>query len=541
MKIVSWNLNGLRANWEKGLGKFLETTKADIYAFQETKVSEPFKPVEVEGYLPYWSFCDSHKGYSGTLCLTRRKPVAVYYDFDIDAVMGSASSSATEAPAPAEDESANEAQSEEPFDVEGRVITLEFTNLYVVNVYVPNSQRSSERLDYRNRWNELFLNFVNHLQRKKPTIICGDFNVAISNDDIYPESYWVSRNEEGYLSREREDIQKLVKIGFADTYRMIHPDEREKYSWWSLRRKRRELNRGWRLDYIFASAMCWPMIDESTMLTNVEGSDHCPLLLEIDVPSAKLAKNRDAAHKEEIERISHTIDDGSLKHEFLHNENLGKLWDHLDWDKVEAEVTQRQYVLAKVAYSHDIKRILRKQREFVNSMAAKVMAVRHAASMKSPTAGCANDWKTSREKMAASLSLLNDEHVVKPANLVIIKCKNQRWRRIQVEEPFDRALQALYAMALDPVAESWADFTSFAFRRGRSSHDLNEFIKMAFMRNSCSPKYRRDRPSAWRESCNWAFIGDVHQCYERISHEWILEHIPLPKQVLKQFLKAGYV
>lgn len=215
MKIISWNVNGIRAAWGHGLSSFLTKSNADIYAFQETKTSEAIPFMEIPGYEAYWSFCRGRKGYSGTLCLTKIKPIDVFYDF--------------------EDEALNS---------EGRIITLEFEEFYFVNCYVPNSQRSEIRKDYRGKWDIALFLYLKKLRLRKPVIVGGDFNVAITDSDIYGENKWVEINSEGFESSERECLVELTKNGFVDSYRLLHPDERGKYTWWSNRRFKRKENRG---------------------------------------------------------------------------------------------------------------------------------------------------------------------------------------------------------------------------------------------------------------------------------------------------------
>ena len=495
MRIISWNVNGIRAAWGHGLPSFIDEQQADIYAFQETKLHSPMKAAEIAGYFAYWSFSEKQQGYSGTLCLTKSIPLSVSYNMGNDA-----------------------------FDCEGRLISLEYSSFYFLNCYVPNSQASNERYDYRCEWDRRFKEYIASLAEKKPVIICGDFNVAISDDDIYPENKWIEINSEGYMSSEREGLLALIDSGLTDSYRYIHPDERNKYSWWANRRNKRKENRGWRLDYALVSDSIADKIMESTMLTEVMGSDHCPVLLEmnIELPATKQTSKRISRKKMD----SYLAFDRNFLLYEMASQDLAYVWEHTDWEAAEENLARMQMALAKSAYSKEADLITKWQKRIVCSLDAKLLAVRHICSVASSSGVDKVVWKTSREKMNAVLSLTSKDYRPQPSRLLLIESKNGKQRRVHLETWHDRAMQTLYAFSLDPVSESWADRKSFAFRRGRSSFDLNEYIKIAFS--------GADMP-------DWAFVGDVRQCYETISHEWIMENIQMDKKILKEFLTAGYV
>lgn len=499
MKFVSWNVNGIRSAWAHGLSAFLETCNADIYAFQETKTDDVYPPAEIEGYYAYWSFCYNRKGYSGTMCLSKRKALNVRYN------MG-----------------------DETFDVEGRIITLEFEDYFFVNCYVPNSQRSERRYDYRSAWDLRFIQYIVQLRYRKPVIVCGDFNVAISDRDIYGENKWVELYSEGFRTSEREYLLDMVKNGFVDSYRYMHPDESGKYTWWSNRRYKRKENQGWRLDYFLVSEKMKGQIRESTMLTDIYGSDHCPILLEMDMPD----NNRQEREDTPMLQIPYTYQDlikqendsSFLRH--IKRTDLTGLWDSIDWEQAEKHLSDMQMALAKSAQTRTPELIAKWQNRIVNSIDAKLLAVRHTCNAASG-AGVDNiKWTTPHEKMSAALSLQSWGYRAMPSRLLLLVSKNGKQRRIHVETYHDRAMQCLYAYALDPVAESWGDRKSFAYRKGRSGYDMNEYIKLGLSGNG-APK--------------WIFQADVRKCYENISHDWILEHIPMSKYMLYQFLEAGYV
>lgn len=499
MKFVSWNVNGIRSAWNHGLSSFLETCNADIYAFQETKIDEVYSPVEIEGYYPYWSFCYRRKGYSGTLCLSKRKPLNVRYD------MGDAD-----------------------FDTEGRILTLEFEDFFFVNCYVPNSQRSERRYDYRSSWDLRFIQYICQLRYRKPTIVCGDFNVAISDKDIYGENKWVELYADGFQTTEREYLVDIVENGFADSYRLMHPDESGKYTWWSNRRFKRKENQGWRLDYFLVSEKIKDKIMESTMLTNVFGSDHCPILLEMNMSDDK------EQHLDSYKPIQCTYTYQDLKRlendasliQHIKRTDMTELWNSIDWEQAEKNLADMQMALAKSAYSRSPSLINKWQKRIIQSLDAKLLAVRHTCSASGGTGVDCIKWTTPHEKMSAALSLNSWGYRAMPSRLLLVKSRNGKQRRIHIETYYDRAMQCLYAYSLDPIAESWGDRKSFAYRKGRSGYDMNEYIKLG-LSGEGAPE--------------WIFQADIRKCYENISHDWILEHIPMSGYMLYQFLEAGYV
>lgn len=495
MKLISWNVNGIRAAWAHGLSALMDNAGADIYAFQETKTDEPFRDVELEGYHAYWS-AGKRKGYSGTMCLTRVKPMKVSYGLD-----------------------------DENFDTEGRVITMEFEEFFFVNCYVPRPTASIKRADYRESWDLRFTQYLYNLRYQKPVIVCGDFNVTVSDRDVYPENKQAERENEAFLSIEREYLRDIIENGFVDTYRFLHPEE-EKYTWWSTRRFMRKDNKGWRLDYFLVVKTLQDRIVESTMLTEVFGSDHCPILLEMDMDFIENESPRTVPKGYEYtyaDLVRMELDKDVVKR--IKRSNLASLWESIDWEQVESNLARMQCILAKCAYRRNHDEIRTWQRRIVVSIDAKLMAVRHTCNMAGSGVDCIQ-WKTPHEKMLAALSLTSYEYRAMPSRLLLLTSKNGKQRRIHVETYHDRAMQCLYAYTLDPVAESWGDRTSFAYRKGRSLFDVNEFIKKAL---------------SGRNAPEWVFMADVRKCYENISHEWILENIPSSSFMLHQFLRAGYV
>jgi len=246
MKMISWNVNGLRAIEKKGFREEIERLSPDILALQETKLQEGQTDMAFEGYSSYWNYAE-RKGYSGTAVFTRIKPLSVAYGMGVDI-----------------------------HDHEGRLITLEFDDHYFVCVYVPNAQDGLKRLDYRMSWEDDFRSYLRGLDRKKPVIICGDMNVAHNEIDLKnPQS---NRHNAGFSDEERGKFSELLAAGFKDTYRTLHPDTVE-YSWWSYRFKARERNSGWRIDYFLVSDRLMSKVDTASIHTDVLGSDHCPVEL----------------------------------------------------------------------------------------------------------------------------------------------------------------------------------------------------------------------------------------------------------------------
>ncbi len=251
MKLVSWNVNGIRACLTKGFMGFFHEVDADIFCIQESKVSEGQVELEMPGYHQYWNYAEK-KGYSGTAIFTKQEPISVSYGIGI-----------------------------EEHDKEGRVITLEFDNFYFITVYVPNSKQQLERLDYRMVWEDEFLKYVEKLQQSKPVIFAGDLNVAHKEIDL--KNPKTNRHNAGFTDEERGKFSVLMEHGFIDTFRYFYPDQEQIYSWWSYRFKAREKNAGWRIDYFITSGELNEKLRDAVIHTEVFGSDHCPVELQIEL------------------------------------------------------------------------------------------------------------------------------------------------------------------------------------------------------------------------------------------------------------------
>ena len=247
MKFISWNVNGLRAVFGKGFPEIIQGLDADFVCLQETKMQAGQLEADLPSYHTYWNYAKK-KGYSGTAIYTRHEPLSVSYGIGID-----------------------------HHDTEGRVITLEYTDFYLVTVYVPNSQDDLRRLSYRMTWEDDFRAYLVELDKKKPVIVCGDLNVAHQEIDLKnPKS---NRRNAGFTDEERGKFQELLDAGFIDTFRYFHPDQRDIYSWWSYRFRARERNSGWRIDYFVTSQRLAPQLASAKIHTEIFGSDHCPVEL----------------------------------------------------------------------------------------------------------------------------------------------------------------------------------------------------------------------------------------------------------------------
>ena len=251
MKLISWNVNGLRACVGKGFLEFFRIIGADAVCLQETKLQPHQIQLETPGYRQYWNSAE-RKGYSGTAILTRMEPLTVSYGLGIP-----------------------------EHDTEGRVITCEFPAFYLVTVYTPNAQDGLRRIDYRMQWDDAFREFVCSLDRHKPVVICGDMNVAATEIDLKNPKRNVGNP--GFSPEERAKFQELLHAGFTDTFRALHPDERDAYSWWSYRFHARENNAGWRIDYFLVSDRLRERVTAARILQDVYGSDHCPVELELEL------------------------------------------------------------------------------------------------------------------------------------------------------------------------------------------------------------------------------------------------------------------
>lgn len=251
IKLISWNVNGLRACCDKGFRDIFTQLDADFFCLQETKMQEGQLDLSFEGYTSYWNYAEK-KGYSGTAIFTKHQPLEVTYGLGID-----------------------------EHDHEGRVITLEMEKFFLVTVYTPNSQDGLKRLDYRMTWDDDFRAYLQKLDQSKPVLVCGDLNVAHKEIDL--KNPKTNRMNAGFTDQEREKFQLLLDAGFIDTFRYFYPEQTNIYSWWSYRFKAREKNAGWRIDYFLASASLADKLKEAKIHTEIFGSDHCPVEVTVEI------------------------------------------------------------------------------------------------------------------------------------------------------------------------------------------------------------------------------------------------------------------
>ena len=249
MKLVSWNVNGIRACVQKGFLEFFNKVNADIFCIQESKLQEGQINLDLDGYYQYWNYAEK-KGYSGTAIFSKKEPITVSYGIGI-----------------------------EEHDKEGRVITLEFEDFYFITVYTPNSKTELERLDYRMIWEDEFRKYMKNLEEKKPVIVCGDLNVAHKEIDL--KNPKTNRKNAGFTDEERAKFTELMNAGFIDTFRYFYPEQEGSYSWWSYRFKAREKNAGWRIDYFLTSNSMKDRLVSAKIHSEILGSDHCPVELVI--------------------------------------------------------------------------------------------------------------------------------------------------------------------------------------------------------------------------------------------------------------------
>lgn len=474
MRIVSWNVNGLAANIRRGtFYKAMKRLDADIICCQETKTK---CSVKLDGYYQYWNEAkcggyspNSHtKGYSGTLILSRLKPLRVFFGLG-----------------------------RKEYDTEGRVITLEFDNFCIVNVYVPNSQDGPQRLDYRVEWDIALQLYLQQLQ--KPVILCGDFNVARSFIDVYPENLRNEENAPGFTPIEREDMESLLASGYVDVFRHFYPEKEGCYTWWSTRQEsHRPKNRGWRLDYFLVSEELIPSVQRIDHHVNIFGSDHCPISLDLKLPDNSMALEDDLA---------------------------GKAWRAIDWDEMEDYVFNLQRSIALAAYRKDWDRVKELQKTLVRSFAAKALAVSHVVEVDSQPGIDGVKWRTDSERYNAISTLTSKDYKAMPYKRIIFHDpkKPNKKRPLNIPVSYDKAMQTLYAYSLDPVAESLADRKSFGGRKGRSAFDAHFYVMRMFS-GPDAPEY--------------GVYVDVKACYDYISHSWLMRNVLMDKKVLYEFLSA---
>ena len=267
MKFISWNVNGLRAVCGKGFTEVFATLDADFFCLQETKMQEGQIDLHFPGYYSYWNYAKK-KGYSGTAIFTKHQPLNVTYGLPAAIIEKAVSTTA-------------EKEDWEAVNSEGRTVTLEYDTFFIVTVYTPNSQDELRRLPLRMVWDDSFRSYIQELDAAKPVLICGDLNVAHQEIDL--KNPKTNRKNPGFTDEEREKFTTLLSVGFTDTFRYFYPDQKDIYSWWSYRFRAREKNAGWRIDYWLCSNRLTPRLQAAKIHTDIMGSDHCPVEVDIDL------------------------------------------------------------------------------------------------------------------------------------------------------------------------------------------------------------------------------------------------------------------
>lgn len=463
MKIISWNVNGMAACRRKGFLKLLSDIKPDVCCCQEIKAKVP---LDTPGYIQFWNPA-KRPGYAGTLILTKRLPISSTKGIGVD-----------------------------KFDEEGRLIQLEFESFYLVNLYAPNSWGSPERLDYRMEWDAALQKWLSGLD--KPAILCGDFNVAHTVLDSYPDN---ERNDPSLLkffSSEREGMDHLLAMGFDDAFRLLYPEKEGAYTWWSPMNQNRVRNRGSRLDYFLVSHQLLSWIQNVRHYTYTPGSDHCPISLII----------RSTAQRREISA-----------------DNMAAMWKAVDWTKAHDQLFQMQKALSQAADIRDWEKVKVLQEKIVDSWAAKMLAVRAVASVNSAAGVDGMKFDSDSKKMEVALSLTPREYRPLPYRHKELDIGG-RTRVIHIAAARDKAMQVLYAYTLDPVAEVIADRKSFSARKGRSAFDLHAYLY---------------RDLSGTDAPKFIVVANVRAYYGSIIHKILLDITPMDKTILREFLRSGVV
>ena len=465
MKIISWNVNGLKSCCRKGFFHFLADTMPDVLCCQEIKT---LCYLNTPGYLQYWNPAE-RPGYSGTLTLVRKEPLSCVFG------MG-----------------------KKELDREGRLITLEYKDFYILNAYVPNinPHNPPDRPDYRLEWEKELRKFVSKLS--KPVILCGDFNATRAWIDSYPENQKNEPDNPLFSSEVREGFEKLLATGLVDAFRILHPKKEGAYSWWGPKNRNRADNRGSRLDYFLISGGLMSCVQGIKFHVDVLGSDHCPISMLINPVRPKQA---------------------------MDDEDMAVIWRTIDWPKMEQELAKKQQDLAYAAYNRQWDEVERLQRELVCSWAARVLAVRAVADTNAQAGVDGVRWKSDIDKARAAQTLTNRGYRPLPYRHTEIE-ENGKHRVIHVPAARDKAMLLLYAYALDPVSESTADRKSFSARKGRSVFDAHAWLVQELT--------GEDAPDL-------VVVIDVKAYYSSITHDRLIEEIPMDKAMLKKFLQAGVI
>lgn len=466
MKIMSWNVNGLRACIEGDFEKAILELNPDIICIQEVKTKKKELKI-LPDYYQIWNN-SRREGYAGVMVLTKVEPVSYRGGFGI-----------------------------EEFDIEGRLLTLEYPEFYLLNVYVPQSKNSLKKADFRRRWDKHFREYVQTLQ--KPVIMCGDFNIGHTSLDIMSTTSKDNPQTEGFEQIDRENFDKLLSLEFIDVFREKYPNK-SKYTCWSNKRYNKTRCMDKRLDYYLLPPDMMKKVKKISMHYHVKGSDHCPITLQIKTSFAFRQSNKD--------------------------KKLAEQWDTADWDFFEKNLYLKQKAIAKAVNYKDFGKVTKLQEKITHSLSARMLAVQHVCESSSEAGIDGMIWSTSARKMEAVHSLNAKGYLSKAFRSVLIQDKgNRKERRINIPTYYDRAMQTLHSYALAPVVETLADNTSFGFRKGRSALDAAFYVAKA-LSDSEYPLY--------------VLRCDVKSFYDTISHDWLMKNVPMNQKVLYEFLKSGF-
>lgn len=497
MNFLSWNVNGIRAFWNHGLHRYLENCGADFICLQETRTNTQPEYTALNGYESYWSFCDRKKGYSGTVVFTKHRPLRTTRSFDVSG-----------------------------FDTEGRLITLEYDEFVLVNAYFPRPYATGVRYDYRQRFDALMRDHLVRLRAKKPVIVCGDFNVPLAEEDVYSNSPWRQEHEEGFQTPEQDSLCTILGNGYVDSYRYAHPERVDRFTFWTNRWNKRDVNEGWRIDYFLVSSDLVSRIRDAQILDLARGSDHCPITLDIELD---LDPDREVKR---LQRMNYTYA-GLLKMESRQESfsrvarlDLAHVWETFDKAEAEARVREMQRAIALAARREDMQKVHKLQVKLMMSLDTRFLAVNHVSHAASSVGIDEIEWSTPNERVHAALALDIWGYRALPAIIVKMKTKGGRVRNTSLLPHHDRAIDKLAAYALNPVSATSGDLHSYAFREGRGPRDFVHRVITLF---------------EGRKGADFAVIVDVQKYYDSINHDFVLETISLPGTVLREFLKAGFL
>lgn len=425
-------------------------------------------PLNTPGYEQFWN-PSQERGKSGTLVLARQPPLSWSTGFGIDR-----------------------------FDCEGRLITLEYKDYYIVNVYVPSihPHNAPDRPDFRLDWDTALREYIAKLP--KPVVLCGDLNATSAYIDSYPDNGKNEPDDPLFRSEVRDGLEKLLSVGLVDAFRVLHPNKEGAYTWWGPKNKNRTENRGSRLDYFLVSGELLSFVQSIKFHKDILASDHCP----ISMLFYPVKPNRE-----------------------MDDDDMTAVWRAIDWERLEDILLSMQQDLAYAAYNREWDRVDRLQHQLVNSWAARALAVRETLRGSISPGVDGVRWTTDAQKARAVQSLVSRGY--RPLPYLYRELVERGKRRINLLPTLkDKAMQVLYTFALDPVSEATADRKSFFARKGRSAFDPNAYLIYDLSRENAP---------------EWIVIADVQTFYDTVVHEWLIANIPMNKMMLRKFLKAGVV